>query len=281
MGAVSPPLLPPGTVDVHVHLLPDRLVAAVARMLAGAGYPIIGTPEELGAEATADRLEAAGAAGYTTLLYAHRAGMARPLNAWGARFVAGRGGRCIGFAAVHQDDHDPAGVVAEAWAAGLWGVKIHAQVQEVDLADRRLDGVFAACVEAGRPALVHAGSAPQPGRFTGPDGLRRVLARHPRLRVCVAHLGMAETPAFVALARSHEHVFLDTSAVAGLAPGLLDEVAAARIPDRICYGSDLPWPGTPLEAAVNNVVSALGHLPGVWGENARRFLGTGVTVPAR
>ncbi len=41
--------------------------------------------------------------------------------------------------------------------------------------------------------MVHCGSGPAPGKHTGPEPVARVLARHPRLRLIVAHMGMPST----------------------------------------------------------------------------------------
>lgn len=40
--------------------------------------------------------------------------------------------------------------------------------------------------------MIHCGSGPAPGKYTGPERVERVLARHPRLRLVVAHMGMPE-----------------------------------------------------------------------------------------
>lgn len=273
----EPPVLPAGTLDVHAHLLPERLVRAVLRVLSSGGYPV-GEPEVLLADDVADALDAAGAAGYTTLLYAHRAGMARALNAWGTAFARTRPGRVAVFAAVHQDDDDPRGVVEDAFADGAWGVKLHAQVQDVDPADPRLAGVFAACADAGRPVLLHGGSAPAPGRHTGTGGATAVLARHPELRLGVAHLGAHETAGFVELARRYPNVMLDTSAVALLAPELLDRVADLAAAGRVAFGSDLPWPAGTLAETAAAVRRAYGEASPVWRDAAVAWLGPGAPI---
>jgi len=38
------------------------------------------------------------------------------------------------------------------------------------------------------PVVLHAGSAPKPGKFTGPIPVLALLRRHPRLVLVIAHL---------------------------------------------------------------------------------------------
>jgi hypothetical protein len=49
------------------------------------------------------------------------------------------------------------------------------------------------------------------GRFTGPAPIARLLARHPALRLVIAHLGMPEYAEFLTLAERYPGVLLDTT----------------------------------------------------------------------
>jgi hypothetical protein len=50
-----------------------------------------------------------------------------------------------------------------------------------------LDAVWSVLAEAGVPAVVHCGSGPMPGAFTGPGPISAVLARHPRLVLIIPY----------------------------------------------------------------------------------------------
>jgi predicted TIM-barrel fold metal-dependent hydrolase len=54
-------------------------------------------------------------------------------------------------------------------------------------------------------------NGPVAGPFTGPGPVGRLLARHPRLRLVVAHLGMPEYAEFLDLAERYPGVLLDTT----------------------------------------------------------------------
>jgi predicted TIM-barrel fold metal-dependent hydrolase len=116
-------------------------------------------------------------------------------------------------------------------------------VGEFDLADPLLDPVWGLLSDAGTPVVIHAGSGPVGNDFTGPDPMRRVLERHPRLTAVIAHLGAPEFAEFLELAETHERVHLDTTMVftdfffpfpAELLPRLGD------LQDKVLLGSDFP-----------------------------------------
>jgi predicted TIM-barrel fold metal-dependent hydrolase len=131
-------------------------------------------------------------------------------------------------------------------ADGVEVFKVHVQVGEFHLDDPALDKVWGTLEDAGTPVVIHAGSGPVGNEFTGPDPLRRVLERFPRLAVVVAHMGAPEYAAFLDLAERHENVCLDTTMVftdffdaeAPYPPELLARLADLR--PKVLLGSDFP-----------------------------------------
>ena len=75
-----------------------------------------------------------------------------------------------------------------------------------------------------------------------------MLARHPRLRLAVAHLGLPEYADFVALAERYEQVVLDTTMagtdfvqrIAPFDPALRPRVRALALAGKVVLGSDFP-----------------------------------------
>jgi hypothetical protein len=59
--------------------------------------------------------------------------------------------------------------------------------------------------------MIHCGSGPAPGEHTGPEPIRLLLQRYPRLRLVVAHLGMPEYAEFLDICESSADVRLDTT----------------------------------------------------------------------
>jgi hypothetical protein len=238
----------PGIVDVHVHLMPDRLQNKVWEYFAAAG-PLLGRPwpvqyqEDMARRV--GRLRAMGVQAFTGLLYPHKPEMAEGLNAWAAEFAADTPG-CLHTATFFPEP----GVetyVAKAIDAGARVFKAHVQVGRYDPRDPLLDPVWGLLAEAGVPVVTHAGSGPTATEFTGPGPMGEVLRRHPRLRAIIAHLGMPEFEGFFDLADRHREVRLDCSGVftefgdAGWPfPYANGTARLLELGDRILFGSDYP-----------------------------------------
>ncbi|GEB59808.1 amidohydrolase family protein [Streptomyces gardneri] len=237
----------PGLVDVHTHFMPQNVLDKVwayfdsAGPLTGLEWPITYREEE-------DRrlaiLRGFGAVAFTAMLYPHKPGMATWLNAWAADFAA-RTPDCLHTATFFPEPGADT-YVREALDAGARVFKVHLQVGGFDPTDPLLDPVWGTLADTGTPAVVHCGSGPTPGKFTGPGPMGRLLARHPRLRVIVAHMGMPEYGDFLTLAERYEGVRLDTTMAftdfsERLAPFPTAEFGRlADLGDRILLGSDFP-----------------------------------------
>jgi hypothetical protein len=199
-------------IDVHTHFMPERLLAAVRAYFDAAG-PLIGRPWPItyreDEQTRVSTLRAFGVAAFTALLYPHKPGMARSLNEWGADFAARTPG-CL-HSATFFAEPSAAADVSRAIGQGARVFKCHLQVGGFDPNDPLLDGAWGLLAEAGVPVVTHCGSGPVAGRFTGPEPIARLLARHPTLRLVVAHLGMPEYADFLALAERYRGVLLDTT----------------------------------------------------------------------
>jgi uncharacterized protein len=238
----------PGAVDIHVHVLPPRVQAKVwawfdsLRDEAGRPYwPIAYRGSE--AERLA-ALDALGLRAFTALVYAHKPDMAEWLSGW-ALDLADRVPAVVPGATFFPEPSADR-YVAEALDRGARVFKIHVPVGGYALDDPLMAGAWRQLEEAGVPAVVHCGSSPMPHPEAGPEGLRRLLARHPDLVVVVAHMGMHEYGAFLSMAEHHPGVHLDTAVVFTpfgqqrdpFPDALLARVAA--LPDKVVLGSDFP-----------------------------------------
>jgi predicted TIM-barrel fold metal-dependent hydrolase len=237
----------PGVIDVHVHAMPERLQAAVWRYFDNAG-PLLGREWPIHyrgdlTERTA-RLRAAGVLAWTTLLYPHKPGMAAALNEWAAQFA--RRTPDVIQSATFFAEPSAAADVATAIEAGARVFKAHVQVGGYDPRDPTLDPVWGLLTEANIPVVTHCGNGPVPGAFTGPEIWAQVMARHPRLPVIIAHLGMPDFEAFFDLAEQYPIIRLDTTAVFGEWAAQSWPFPAHGLPrlralgDRILFGSDFP-----------------------------------------
>lgn len=265
--------------DAHVHLFPDRLLGAIYRWFEHEGWRL---SDPLPLTSLVAHLQQQGVQGANVLLYAHRPGIAHSLNAWLRLFVEEHPW-LVPFGTVHPEDVDLADTVRQCLDEfGFAGMKVHCNVQRVSPDDRRLEPLFALAEERQAPVVIHAGLLPYPDEFTGAARFRRLMARHPSLRVQVAHLGAGEWEAFFDLMAEYEGIVMDTAWIAGnprfrpLPEAVLRGIA--RFPDRILFGSDFPIIEWDYRVQVEHLAAELGPvvgpegLAGIFGGNARRFL---------
>ncbi|MCL6668297.1 amidohydrolase family protein [Streptomyces panaciradicis] len=238
----------PGIVDVHTHFMPEQVLRKVwgyfdslGPLTGGLEWPITYRKEE---EERVALIREFGVRAFTAMLYPHKPGMARWLNGWAVDF-ARRTPDCLHTSTLFPE----AGVedyVREALDAGARVFKAHVQVGAYDPASELLDGAWGLLAEAGTPVVIHCGSGPAPGKHTGPEPIARVLARHPRLRLVIAHMGMPEYEDFLALAERYGEVRLDTTMAftdfaEQLAPFPRRALPRlADLGDRILLGTDFP-----------------------------------------
>jgi hypothetical protein len=233
---------PLSLIDVHVHLHPPRLYAAIRRWFAERTDWKIDHPTE--PEVVAATLRAAGVERFVFCSYAHKPGMARELNAWLAQTARDLGRYGVPLATVHLDDPDPAGDLAAAFDDGCIGLKIHEGVQLLAVDDPRFDAAFALIAEREGFVLVHVGHVPwQDNTAGGPARIARVLQRHPHLRIVVAHFGVPDWAAYGAMMPRHPSLFLDTTMAFTAGSPLLagtDRAFVESIGDSIVFGTDYP-----------------------------------------
>jgi hypothetical protein len=236
----------PGLIDAHVHFMPDSVMRKVWAYFDGVG-PLTGRhwPIEYRWPETARlaHLRGMGVRAFPSLVYAHKPGMSEWLNGWAAE-----------FAAAHDDviptatmfpEPGVASYVDAALRTGARIFKVHVQVGGFDPRDPLLDDGWGLLADAGVPVVVHAGSGPAPGAFTGPGPIGEVLERHPSLAMIAAHMGMPEEDEFLGFAETYDNVMVDTtlsftdfSGSAPFAGKLAPRLAALQ--DKVLLGTDFP-----------------------------------------
>lgn len=267
----------PGLFDVHVHFLPPNVQAKVYAQFDSAG-PKIGRDWPIRYRGSHDErvelLRSCGVRRFSALPYAHRPGISSYLNAWARDFAAGVP-ECL-WSATFYPEPDAAAYVGELIGAGVKVFKLHVQVGEFLLEDPLLDEAFGLIEDAGTPTVIHVGSGPVGNAFTGPEHLERLLRRHPRLPVVVAHMGAPEYAEFLTLAETYEHTRLDTTMVftdffdadAPYPDDLLPRLA--DLGDRVLLGSDFPTIPYPYLEQLDGLRRVSERHPGLGEEWLRR-----------
>ena len=237
----------PGVIDVHTHFMPTRVMDKVWQYFDAAG-PLVGRPWPVryrtDERQRLDTLRAFGVRAFTSLVYPHKPDMAAWLNQWAAQFAADTPD-CLSTATFFPEP-GAAEYVAAAVDGGARIFKAHVQVGGYDPSDPLLDAAWGLLADSGTPIVIHCGSGPEPGSHTGPGPVAAVLARHPRLRLIIAHMGMPEYTEFLDLCERYDEVRLDTTmAFTGFVeermPFPRSELGRLRdVGHRILFGSDFP-----------------------------------------
>lgn len=166
----------PGIVDVHTHFMPKSVMDKVwayfdsAGPLVGRPWPITYRAEESQRVAT---LREFGVLRFTSLVYPHKPHMAAWLNQWAGQFAA-QTPDCIHTATFYPEP-GAAEYVRAAIDSGAGVFKVHIQVGAFSPTDPLLAPVWGLIEEAAVPVVIHCGSGPAPGDFTGPDRIRALL----------------------------------------------------------------------------------------------------------
>lgn len=236
-----------GVIDLHVHFMPDNVLRKVwaffdARQEHGElAWPITYRSDEPTRIAELQRL---GVKRFSTLNYAHRPGMADWLNAYSRGFAA-QHPQAIHSGTFYPEDGAEQ-QVRGCLEAGAQIFKVHVQVGNFDPNDPLLDAAWELLEAAQAPVVIHCGNGPHRGEHTGIGNIARLLARHPKLVLVIAHAGLPEYGEFAALALEHPGVYLDTTMVAtdftqSFAPmpeGYVDLLA--QLHGKVVLGSDFP-----------------------------------------
>ena len=237
----------PGLIDVHTHFMPKPVMDKVWAYFDSAG-PMLGREWPISYRADEDvrvqTLRAFGVRAFSSMIYPHKPDMAQWLNGWGADFAAAHPD-CLHTSTFYPEP-GAGDYVATAIEAGTRVFKSHIQVGEYSPLDPLLDGVWGAIDAAQVPVVIHCGSGPAPGTFTGPEPIETLLTRFPTLPLIVAHMGTPEYREFLDLAERFENVRLDTTmsftdfSEEG-APYPKDLLPRVRdLGGKILFGSDFP-----------------------------------------
>jgi predicted TIM-barrel fold metal-dependent hydrolase len=134
---------------------------------------------------------------------------------------------------------------------GVRGFKFHPSVQDFLPSDPQFDRLFAVLEELGVPVIFHTGQtgigAGMPGGFgirlslSNPMHLDDLAARHPELKIVMAHPSVPWQDEAIAVATHKANVWIDLS---GWSPKYFEPklVQAARtyLQDKVLFGSDYP-----------------------------------------
>ena len=264
--------------DIHTHTYPETIAEKAVTNL-GKFYDFV--PEGLGTYADLSAKAPNGnVKGFLLFSVATNAHQVQKVNDGIAALVKKsreEGFVSAGFAGMHQDFPDFAAEIDRIESLGLCGVKIHPDIQEIDIDDPKLLSLYK-ILEGRMPVYFHIGDDRPQYRFSEPKKLRRILDRFPRLEVVAAHLGgyRASDEAIEYLA-GHPNVWYDTSSSLWyLSPEEATRIIEALGHDRVMFGTDYPVKNIDTELSYFSRLSLTeSQREDILWNNAMRFLHLG------
>jgi predicted TIM-barrel fold metal-dependent hydrolase len=215
-------------------------------------------------------------------------GSKMPSNDEVANIVNQNKRRFVGFASVDPDSKQ--GALIEMKRAkdqlGLRGLKLNPALQEFDPSGPAALEVYEAAERFEMPIMMHTGMTFS-NRFSiqhnQPLIFDDIARKHPKLKICLAHMGWPWLWDAVTVAVRNPNVYLDTAGTyAGTPVENVRQIISIVPPrvientlgDRLMFGSDYP------RIEMNKMFNAISTLPirddvlqGILGENAQTFLG--------
>ncbi len=188
----------------------------------------------------------------------------------------------VSLGSVHPFARDVRGKLVRQKALGARGIKFHPAVQLVPPDNDWAIRLFQHCGELGLPVLSHCGpvgiEARLSRRFSQVRRFIRAIDASPQTTFILGHAGALQMEEALALARSHENVYLEIASQSlPNVKAILDKAPG----DRVLFGSD--WPFYHQAIPLAKVLLASEGRPELrrrvlW-ENAAKLFG--LTVPTR
>ena len=146
----------------------------------------------------------------------------------------------VGFGCIHQDCEDMAKEAERIADLGLRGIKIHPDIQRVDIDDNRLMPLYEA-IEGKLPLYLHMGDPRDEFRFSATERLVKIKKRFPNLEVVAAHLGGYTAWHKIGLLTDFDKIWFDASS----SLWVIDSTYAKSVIEalgvhRVMFGTDYP-----------------------------------------
>ena len=146
----------------------------------------------------------------------------------------------VGFAGIHQDFPEIGKEAERIASIGLKGIKIHPDIQRVNIDDKRLMALYEA-IEGKMPLYLHMGDDREDFQFSSTDKLVKIKKRFPNLEVVAAHLGGYTAWDKIGLLTDFDKIWFDVSS----SLWVIDSTYAKQIIEelgtkRVKYGTDYP-----------------------------------------
>lgn len=277
----------PFIADIHTHFFPELIMKLIWKWFDKVNWDIACRGNDI---TRVNILNKNKVKYFTTLNYAHKKNMAESLNIWVYENMRAIDGAIL-FGTFYPEKGALDYVKKSIEEFGFKGFKLHLEVGKFNINESALHCLFQYLEKKMIPVVIHTGTAPLPGEYTGIHFFSKFMQSYPELFGIVAHMGASEVEEYASLLEIYPNLHLDTTMVFVdfFATGENTEeylYLLKKYPDKILFGSDFPnIPynySHPVEKLLNSGLSQeilqkiffrnfIG-LPGILSENQRRNL---------
>ncbi|MCL2771756.1 MAG: amidohydrolase [Oscillospiraceae bacterium] len=146
--------------------------------------------------------------------------------------------KIVCFTAMHHDFADKAGEVDRTLAMGFKGVKIHPDIQQIDIDSEKLMPLYETLQGCGI-MYFHAGDSRYD--YSLPEKIVKIKKLFPRLEIIAAHLGGYQRWETFEKIYRDKNIYIDTSSTSWAMPlERAREIIINYDPERILFGTDYP-----------------------------------------
>ncbi len=191
-----------------------------------------------------------------------------------ARTACEHGFKAAAFIGMHQDYPDKAAELSRAKLLGAKGVKIHPDIQQVNLDDPRLMELYSLMEGSDLAVYLHMGDCRTDYRFSSAKRLTKVAKQFPRLRFIAAHFGAYMAWQDSPLLVDFDNIWYDTSsALWAISVEEANRLVRLFGTERLFFGTDYPVKTAETELVrFDRLDLTENERKAVLWENAARFL---------
>lgn len=224
--------------DSHTHAYPDE-IAEKARINLGKFYDFNVSNSPTVAELINSQKES-GSSGFTLFSVATSPEQVVKINNWLYSIKNDNQDlKIVLFAAMHQDFNNKASELERVLSMGFKGVKIHPDIQQVDIDSPKLMDLYATAAESRAIIYFHAGDNRYD--YSLPEKIVKIKELFPKLEIIAAHLGGYTKWATAIKIYKNQDIYFDTSSsLWALPPDEAREIIINYNPDKILFATDYP-----------------------------------------
>lgn len=260
-------------IDIHTHAFPDELaVRAITTLEADSPWKAIGDGT---IDGLIESMDAADIDISVVCTIATKPDQVNGIFNWARKI---RNDRIEPFLSVHPDTPKPEKWIEKFAKHHFVGIKLHPMYQDFELDDPKIDRIYQSACEHELIVAIHCGrdiGFPPDDMRASPQRVRKVIDRHPNLKLLCTHMGGWQMWDDVERYVLGTNVYLETSfSLSELPRSRARQMIHRAGVDRVMLGSDWPW--TSQQDAVR-LVNQLGLdqkvREGILWSNAARLLG--------